>query len=489
MAPKASAADADEFPVLKLHNLKATAILGDGNCLFNALSDQIYGDQNSHREIRARVVQEMREHPEDYKSFFSVQGYRDIPNRKAKRKNVAAAAVVTDTQINKAFEDHCSRMAKNGVYGDNHEIRAFTRAYNTDAIVFSHRGVNYTISAGPTEVARPRAYIALHSYEHYSSIRNIDGPFTSLPQIPRINLEGEDDVLLPENIVIKDWQIQVVMSAIPNLANEEVIRTALVQNYGNVDNAVSYLMDSQFSSSPSTPASFSASQSGNSSVERDYDSDEDEIYGPNKRQNRKGRGESATRLTEKKEKEAIPTIELTGPDAEVSNDALIEIHQPAPLKPSVHKLMDYDEAGNASDGDDEFRPEDSTSENDVSSRSPSVDPANPPPHPRVILRTKGNKTAEATLDPQNSQSSQNTQTSDSQRTQGSKPKHKTHITARQRKVDKKAAQKKASTERKRQGSQAQEDKLKPSTSNIARNPPSMEKVVPQMGKLNMFIKA
>jgi OTU domain-containing protein 3 len=88
--------------------------------------------------------------------------------------------------------------------------------------------------------------------------------------------------------------VNSVTTSLPFLANNETIRKALYDNNGSIDAAVSQLLDepsSNPSSNPSTPGSFrsvTSSQSGSSSIERDADSDdEDEIWGPNKRQNRK----------------------------------------------------------------------------------------------------------------------------------------------------------------------------------------------------------
>ena len=43
---------------------------GDGNCLFRALSDQLYGQDAHHAEIRADVVNYMRNHREDFEPFL-----------------------------------------------------------------------------------------------------------------------------------------------------------------------------------------------------------------------------------------------------------------------------------------------------------------------------------------------------------------------------------------------------------------------------------
>lgn len=88
---------------------------------------------------------------------------------------------------------------------------------------------------------------------------------------------------------IADWMIKNVTSSLPFLANDAAIRKALTDNGGNIDRAVNQLLDEP-SSTPSTPDGYLSSQSGNSSIERDVDSDdEDEIWGPNKRQSRKVR--------------------------------------------------------------------------------------------------------------------------------------------------------------------------------------------------------
>ena len=43
---------------------------GDGNCLFRALSDQLYGEDARHAEIRADVVDYMRRNREDFEPFL-----------------------------------------------------------------------------------------------------------------------------------------------------------------------------------------------------------------------------------------------------------------------------------------------------------------------------------------------------------------------------------------------------------------------------------
>jgi OTU domain-containing protein 3 len=184
----------EEFPLLKAQGLKVCEIRGDGkctrppstlhfppiqtfraivtdllsfalgNCLFNALSDQIFGDQSKHREIRMNVIQHMRENPDNFKPFITVgQGQRRNP----KRKNTGALSArfsfqpSTDEQTERAWEEHLERMAQGGTYGDNMEIRAFTEAYNTDVKIFQY-DIAYYVRAKDDGATRPVAYIAYH---------------------------------------------------------------------------------------------------------------------------------------------------------------------------------------------------------------------------------------------------------------------------------------------------------------------------------------
>ena len=43
---------------------------GDGNCLFRAFSDQLYGEDARHAEIRSDVVDYMRSNREDFEPFL-----------------------------------------------------------------------------------------------------------------------------------------------------------------------------------------------------------------------------------------------------------------------------------------------------------------------------------------------------------------------------------------------------------------------------------
>lgn len=275
----------EEFPGMAALGVYAAPINGDGNCLFSALSDQTFGNTGHHAEIRSMVVEHMRANSELYKPFLSVNpggGTRRNP----KRKNVAAASTPltveapTQEEIDRAFENQLVQMAKGGTYGDNPEITAFARTYKINVGVFE-LDYQYLISAtGEASNEYPTIYIAHHTWEHFSSVRNISGPHSGLPHVELKERAPEQEEATKAKLanagVIQPWQIELVGKSLTFLADKSTIKRALEQTHGNVTDAVSKLMDSMDGGSPS-----SAQES--SSIERDPDSEDDDSYRPTKR--------------------------------------------------------------------------------------------------------------------------------------------------------------------------------------------------------------
>ncbi|KAI7630982.1 cysteine proteinase [Hortaea werneckii] len=278
----------DEFPLLSALGLYAADIRGDGNCLFNALSDQIYGHQNEHAAIRSRVINYMREHGDYYKQFIDVHpggGIRRNPKRKNAGSYSSPASIVppSEAEIDRVFESHLQSMARGGTWGDNMEITAFAAAFDVDVKIYQ-RDFAYMVTGGVDEKSKPVAHIAYHVWEHYSSIRNLDGPHTGLPDVSAKVLSPEEEARQKQRLEqtphVLPWQVDVVSKSLPFLADKPTIKRALEAAKGDINTAVSNLMDAEeYGSASSQPES--------SSVERDHDSDDDALNGPNKKRDRK----------------------------------------------------------------------------------------------------------------------------------------------------------------------------------------------------------
>jgi OTU domain-containing protein 3 len=143
-----------------------------GNCLFNALSDQLYGHQEMHEVLRTATIEHMRHNSDFYRQYMAVNNVRRNP----KRKTTAAVPTRIDTtyfteeQLQQQFEEHVEKMGQPGEWADNMEVSAFASALNVHVrlwqadytYLFSPR-VHYVPGDDPTAVDdRQTLHIAYH---------------------------------------------------------------------------------------------------------------------------------------------------------------------------------------------------------------------------------------------------------------------------------------------------------------------------------------
>ncbi|KAL1701762.1 hypothetical protein EV121DRAFT_262734 [Schizophyllum commune] len=196
--------------------LYAADTLGDGNCLFRALSDQLYGSPSRHALLRARVCDWIEAHGERYAPFVEDE---------------------------RGLEAHLRCMRENGTYGGHLELSAFAHMTGKNVKVIQPALV-YVIAANAMDDSAPEAststaeqqpdegadgplsgrekrqarrerkrtekdtlpaptpdpnegevpdtvYVAYHDWEHFSSIRNLRGPHSGLPMVQEIRAEPE----------------------------------------------------------------------------------------------------------------------------------------------------------------------------------------------------------------------------------------------------------------------------------------------------------
>ncbi|KAF8544417.1 hypothetical protein BDD12DRAFT_723801, partial [Trichophaea hybrida] len=243
----------DEFPLLEENGLYAAQTSGDGDCLFHSLSDQLYGHENCHLELRQRVVEHLRAHSSYFKAFIDVAPVRRAPRRRAVVSSRADLETHTQDQIDKAFEQRLQRMQKSGVFGDNLEIQAFAREFGVNVKIYQ-RDYAYVIcahngsgNAGKNNEDRKVVHIAYHMWEHYSSIRNRSGPHTGPPlvclcQISSVAAADFEETLVNSSVVLP-WMEDVVAASLPHHEAPEKIRETLEKCNGDITTAVSQLLD------------------------------------------------------------------------------------------------------------------------------------------------------------------------------------------------------------------------------------------------------
>jgi len=139
-----------------------------GDCLFNALSDQLHGDDSKAAEYRTNVVGYMRANKDDYTPFiglFPGGATRRNPKRKTAGSlgNRYCSTTVSSEQVDAAFEKRMVEMAQGGTWGDNHEIVAFSKFYEVDINIWSEAISNWFCVAAPMGAGKdkPTLYIVL----------------------------------------------------------------------------------------------------------------------------------------------------------------------------------------------------------------------------------------------------------------------------------------------------------------------------------------
>ncbi|KAL1938353.1 hypothetical protein VTO73DRAFT_11804 [Trametes versicolor] len=188
---------------LRQLGLYAAHTIGDGNCLFRALSDQLYGTPSSHPKLRQDICDWIEAHKERYAPFVEDE---------------------------RGLEHHLSCMRQPATYGGHLELSAFAHMTKRNVKVIQP-GLVYVIEwdaggdfadepaeaetspsaddtaldsrekrrqrrerlrsasdkhvwdAGELTTSQGTVYVAYHDWEHFSSIRNLRGPHTGLPNV------------------------------------------------------------------------------------------------------------------------------------------------------------------------------------------------------------------------------------------------------------------------------------------------------------------
>lgn len=227
-------ANHSEFPQLVAKGLYASEIQGDGNCLFRALSDQFYGDGGkAHGAVRAQIVGYMREHADDFRVFIECEG-------------------------EETWEQHLKRMSQDGVFGDHAEIVAFARAADVNVIIYQ-RATHFLVTPdeGELDTERDEAsvarairrrrtlHVAYHEWEHYSSIRKVNGPHTGLPEIEfKLRTSGDMSTVPDKKAAKREVasKVQVILQACAFMGTSKgsykLAEQVLFENGSNVDKAI-----------------------------------------------------------------------------------------------------------------------------------------------------------------------------------------------------------------------------------------------------------
>mmetsp|Transcript_12198 Transcript_12198/g.23335 ORF Transcript_12198/g.23335 Transcript_12198/m.23335 type:complete len:564 (-) Transcript_12198:27-1718(-) len=129
---------------LKKRGLEIVEQAGDGNCLFRAVSLQVYGDPSMHSEVRTRCMDFMAVNEEHFSEFVTGE----------------------------AYADYIARKRLDGVHGNNPEIQAISELYNRPVEVYTpERGASplniFHEEYGTADIPIRLSY---HDGNHYNAV-------------------------------------------------------------------------------------------------------------------------------------------------------------------------------------------------------------------------------------------------------------------------------------------------------------------------------
>jgi len=233
--------DWDDFSSLNTQlgtmGLTLKQIPGDGNCLFRALGDQLFGNSNDHLIHRTQVVSYMRQHRDDFEPFV---------------------------EDDLSFDAHLSSLAENGTFAGNDSIVAFARKHCLTVVIHQLNKPLWQIHGGPGgSPGESEVHISYHNGDHYNSVRRIGDPGNT-PSKLRLclsntsvnncdNYRGQDNEDLSDSGQESDYEnspssskLNKLAGEVANLAGVDVKREvfdALEMNAYCVTSAVDYLIN------------------------------------------------------------------------------------------------------------------------------------------------------------------------------------------------------------------------------------------------------
>ncbi|XP_020577051.1 OTU domain-containing protein 5-B [Phalaenopsis equestris] len=130
-----------EIEIRRVKGFDVKKMVEDGNCLFRAVADQVYGDPEAYDLARQMCIDYM-ERERDHFSQFITEG----------------------------FTSYCKRKRRDKVYGNNLEIQAFSEMYNRPIHIYCYSTEPINIFHGSYGTDTPPIRLSYHHGNHYNSL-------------------------------------------------------------------------------------------------------------------------------------------------------------------------------------------------------------------------------------------------------------------------------------------------------------------------------
>ena len=204
---------------LQMHGLRIVEIPGDGNCLFRAISHQVYGNDNYHHIVRAMCVDYMAADAEFFSQF--VEGGKEN------------------------FNKYLAAKRTNACWGDDPEIQAICELYDRPAEIWAYDSAHgarklrtfHEVSGIPGMTPMRVSY---YGGGHYDSVVGSDHA-SSLLTVPPGTVEKQrieqrlQQVKNASNIRVSDSSVRPFRSGIDPRFSEEKLSIDILDECERMD--------------------------------------------------------------------------------------------------------------------------------------------------------------------------------------------------------------------------------------------------------------
>lgn len=150
---------------LKKQGLEMVEQEGDGNCLFRAVSLQVYGSSENHSEVRERCMDYMAHNEEHYSGFIAASSDDEVILRPGNGSMTP-------------FQAYIARKRINGVHGNHTEIQALSELFNRPVEVYTSGScIGDRMQLQPINIfhkeykaSDPPIRLSYHDGNHYNAI-------------------------------------------------------------------------------------------------------------------------------------------------------------------------------------------------------------------------------------------------------------------------------------------------------------------------------
>ncbi|KAK4272274.1 hypothetical protein QN277_020856 [Acacia crassicarpa] len=140
---------------LRISGLCEVKVAGDGNCQFQAISDQMYKSPEHHKHVRKEILKHLKDHRSLYECYVPMK-----------------------------YKQYCKKMAKSGEWGDHVTLQAAADKFAAKiCLLTSFRDTCFVEITPQNTAPKCQLWLSFWSEVHYNSLYTFqDTPVRHKPE-------------------------------------------------------------------------------------------------------------------------------------------------------------------------------------------------------------------------------------------------------------------------------------------------------------------